>query len=138
VPRQQMPDSTEACQKAKLPFKTVPTLSDIIREGASFNQFREVRLEDLLGRDPVRIDLEAVRKEITARNVIVTGAAGSIGSELCRQILDYSPARLICLDQSETGLYFLRLGLINHKNRAQLEFRIADVSDSDQIRSLFL
>ena len=138
VTGKQMRHITEACQKAKLPFKTVPTLSDIIREGASFNQFREVRLEDLLGRDPVRIDLEAVRKEITARNVIVTGAAGSIGSELCRQILDYSPARLICLDQSETGLYFLRLGLINHKNRAQLEFRIADVCDSEQIRSLFL
>src|SRR5216683_3886727 len=106
----QMRRITEACQKAKLPFKTVPTLSDIIRGEASINQFREVRLEDLLGRETIQIDLEAVRNQIAARTVMVTGAAGSIGSELCRQILDYCPARLICLDQSETRLYFLRLG----------------------------
>ena len=134
----QMRRITDACQKAKLPFKTVPTLSDIIRGEASINQFREVRLEDLLGRDPVQIDLEAVRREIASRTVVVTGAAGSIGSELCRQILDYGPARLICLDQSETGLYFLRLGLIDHKNGAQLAFRVADVCDSERVRSLLL
>src|SRR6266446_6388125 len=134
----QMRRITDACQKAKLPFKTVPTLSDIICGEASINQFREVRLEDLLGRDPVQIDLEAVRREIASRTIIVTGAAGSIGSELCRQILDYNPARLICLDQSETGLYFLRLGLIDHKNGAQLAFRVADVCDSERVRSLLL
>src|SRR5216683_2060534 len=63
----QMRGITEACQKAKLPFKTVPTLSDIIRGEASINQFREVSLEDLLGRDPVQIDLESVRKGIAGR-----------------------------------------------------------------------
>src|SRR5713101_1054028 len=120
VSGKQMLRITEACQKAKLPFKTVPTLSDMIRGEANINQFREVRLEDLLGRETVQIDLEAVRNEIAARTVLVTGAAGSIGSELCRQILDYCPSRLVCLDQSETGLYFLRLGLIGHKNGAQV------------------
>lgn len=132
----QMHRITEVCQKAKVPFKTVPTLSDIIRGDASVSQFREVRLEDLLGREPVQIDLEAVRKEIATRAVVVTGAAGSIGSELCRQILEYSPARLVCVDQSETGLYFLRLGLIAHKNGAQLVFRVADVCDAERMRSL--
>ncbi len=131
VSGKQMRRITDACQKAKLPFKTVPTLSDIIRGEASINQFREVRLEDLLGRKTVQIDLDAVRNEIAARTVIVTGAAGSIGSELCRQILDYCPARLICLDQSETGLYFLRLGLVDHKNGAQLAFCVADVCDAE-------
>jgi len=132
----QMRRITEACQNARLPFRTVPTLSDIIRGEASLDHFREVRLEDLLGRATVQIDLEAVRKEIAARTIIVTGAAGSIGSELCRQILDYCPARLICLDQSETGLYFLRLGLIDHKNGAQLSFCVADVCDAERMRSL--
>jgi FlaA1/EpsC-like NDP-sugar epimerase len=132
----QMKRITEECQKTKLPFKTMPTLSDIIRGEASINQFREVRLEDLLGRETVQIDLEAVRKEIAGRTVIVTGAAGSIGSELCRQILDYCPARLICLDQSETGLYFLRLGLIDHKNGAQVAFCVGDVCDAERIRRL--
>jgi FlaA1/EpsC-like NDP-sugar epimerase len=134
----QMKRITEACQKAGLPFKTVPTLSAIIRGEASINQFREVSLEDLLGRETIQIDLEAVRNKITARTVIVTGAAGSIGSELCRQILDYCPARLICLDQSETGLYFLRLGLIDHKNGSQLSFCVADVCDVERVRSVLL
>ncbi len=132
----QMQRITDACQKAKLPFKTVPTLSDIIRGEASINQFREVSLEDLLGREPVQIDLESVRKEIAGRTVVVTGAAGSIGSELCRQIIDYSPAQLVCLDQSETGLFFLRLDLDRHQNGAQLAFRVADVTDGERIRYL--
>ena len=132
----QMRRITEACQKPKLPFKTVPTLSDVIRGKASVSQFREVRLEDLLGREPVQIDLEAVRKEIAARTVVVTGAAGSIGSELCRQILDYNPARLICLDQNETGLFFLRLNLEQHKNGAELAFRVVDVCDTGRVRAL--
>ena len=132
----QMRRITDVCQKVKLPFKTVPTLSDIIRGEASINQFREVRLEDLLGRETIRIDLDAVRNKIAARTVMVTGAAGSIGSELCRQILDYCPAQLICLDQSETGLYFLRLGLVEHKNGAQVAFCVGDVCDAERVRRL--
>jgi len=93
-------------------------------------------LEDLLGRDPVQIDLDAVRREITGRTVVVTGAAGSIGSELCRQILDYSPAQLVCLDQNETGLFFLRLSLMQHKNGAQLAFRFVEVCNTKRDRGL--
>jgi FlaA1/EpsC-like NDP-sugar epimerase len=132
----QMRTITDACQKTNLIFKTVPTLSDILRGEASINQFREVNLEDLLGRQPVQIDLESVRKEIASRTVVVTGAAGSIGSELCYQILEYGPARLVCLDQSETGLYFLRLGLLDRNNGAQIEFRVADVCDPERVRNL--
>src|SRR6266436_2663202 len=132
----QMRRITDACQKAKLPFKTVPTLSDIICGEASINQFREVRLEDLLGRETVQIDLDAVRNEIAARTVIVTGAAGSIGSELCRQILDYCPARLVCLDQSETGLFLLRLELNTHLDGTQLAFLVAVVTDGERVRRL--
>src|ERR1700730_5205458 len=138
VSGKQMQRITEACQTTKLPFKTVPALSDIIRGEASINQFREVSLEDLLGREPIQIDLESVRREIADRTVLVTGAAGSIGSELCRQILDYGPAQLVWLDQNETGLFFLQLGLKDHKNSAQLAFRIADVCDAERMRSLLL
>ena len=134
----QMQRITEVCQTTKLPFKTVPALSDIIRGEASINQFREVSLEDLLGREPIQIDLESVRREIADRTVLVTGAAGSIGSELCRQILDYGPAQLVWLDQNETGLFFIQLGLKDHKNSSQLAFRIADVCDAERMRSLLL
>jgi FlaA1/EpsC-like NDP-sugar epimerase len=132
----QMRRITDACQKAKLPFKTVPTLSDIIRGEANINQFREVSLEDLLGREPVQIDLESVHKGIAGRTIIVTGAAGSIGSELCRQILEYGPDRLVCLDQSETGLFYLRLELDRHKNGAQVTFCVADVTDCERVRRI--
>jgi FlaA1/EpsC-like NDP-sugar epimerase len=134
----QMRRITEVCQTTKLPFKTVPALSDIIRGEASINQFRDVSLEDLLGREPIQIDLESVRREIADRTVLVTGAAGSIGSELCRQILDYGPAQLVWLDQNETGLFFIQLGLKDHKNSSQLAFRIADVCDAERMRSLLL
>jgi FlaA1/EpsC-like NDP-sugar epimerase len=134
----QMRRFVEICNRAKISFRTVPALKDIIAGQVVVSQLREVSLEDLLGRDPVQIDLEAVRKQIAGRCVLVTGAAGSIGSELCRQILDYGPAQLICLDQSETGLYFLRLAHADHKNGSQLVFRVADVCDAERIRSLLL
>jgi len=132
----QMRRFVEICNRAKISFRTVPALKDIIAGQVAVSQLREVSLEDLLGREPVQIDLEAVRSEIAGRTVLVTGAAGSIGSELSRQLLDYSPARLICLDQNETGLFFLRLGLIEHKNGAQIIFPVADVCDAERVRSL--
>jgi FlaA1/EpsC-like NDP-sugar epimerase len=132
----QMRRFVESCNHAKIRFRTVPALRDIIGGQIVVSQLREVSLEDLLGRDPVQIDLEAVRREITGRAVVVTGAAGSIGSELCRQILDYSPAQLVCLDQNETGLFFLRLSLMQHKNGAQLAFRVVDICDTERVRAL--
>jgi FlaA1/EpsC-like NDP-sugar epimerase len=132
----QMRRFVEICNRANVSFRTVPALKDIIAGEVAVSQLREVSLEDLLGREPVQIDLDAVRREIVGRTVLVTGAAGSIGSELCRQILEYGPARLICFDQSETGLFFLRLGLIQHKNGAQVVFRVADVCDSERVAAV--
>jgi len=132
----QMRRFVEICHRANVKYRTVPALADIIAGQITVSQLREVSLEDLLGRDPVQIDLESVRREIAGRTVLVTGAAGSIGSELCRQILDYGPQKLLCLDQSETGLFFLRLSLIKYENRAVIAFCVADVSDSERIRSV--
>jgi FlaA1/EpsC-like NDP-sugar epimerase len=133
----QMRRFVDICNRAKIGFRTVPALKDIIAGQIVVSQLREVSLEDLLGRQPVQIDLEAVRSEIAGRTVVVTGAAGSIGSELCRQIIEYGPARLICLDQNETGLFFLRLGLMPHMNGVQLAFRVVDVCDIERVLALF-
>jgi FlaA1/EpsC-like NDP-sugar epimerase len=132
----QMRRFVEACNRARIAFRTVPALKDIIAGEVAVSQLREVSLDDLLGRERVEIDLEAVRSQLAGRCVLVTGAAGSIGSELCRQILDYAPAQLICLDQSETGLYFLRLCLLEHKHGVCSVFRVADVCDTDRVRRL--
>ncbi len=133
----QMQRITEACERTGLPFKTVPTLSDIIRGEAKVSQFREVSLDDLLGREPVQIDLEAVRNHLRGRRVVVTGAAGSIGSELCRQLLEYNPAKLICVDQNETGIFYLKQELQRRAFKPQVVCWVADVSDRERMRRCF-
>lgn len=129
----QMQRFLQICTGANIPVRTLPALKDIIAGEVAVSQLREVSLEDLLGREPVRIDLQAVRRQIAGCRVMVTGAAGSIGSELCRQILDYGPAHLTCLDQSETGLFFLRLELQRHPNGERVEFCVADVADRERL-----
>jgi len=133
----QMQRITEICQRTKLPFKTVPTLSNLIRGDATVSQFREVSLEDLLGREPVRIELEVVGAHLHNKSVVVTGAAGSIGSELCRQILDYTPCKLICIDQNETGIFYLQHELRRQSKETQLVCCVADVSDAERMRRCF-
>jgi FlaA1/EpsC-like NDP-sugar epimerase len=132
----QMRRFVEICNQANVKFRTVPALKDIIAGDVKVSQLREVSLEDLLGRDPVQIDLESVHREIAGRTVLVTGAAGSIGAELCRQILEYSPTCLICLDQGETGLFYLRIDLDKHQNGTQVTFRVADVTDGERIQAV--
>ena len=126
----------EHCQASGRKFKTIPGLSDLVKGRVTVNQLRDVDVEDLLGRDPVRLDLEAVRRHLADQVVIVTGAAGSIGSELCRQILDYAPAKLICLDQAETALFFLQLKLDRLKYRDRIEYCVADITDGPSMRTL--
>jgi FlaA1/EpsC-like NDP-sugar epimerase len=125
------------CHQAGIPFRTVPALREIIDGHVSIRQFREVRLEDLLGRDPVEMDLEPVRRELEGKVVLVTGAAGSIGSELCRQIRHYLPKRLVCVDQSETGLFYLQQELTEGKEEPSLLFCVADISDAERMQILF-
>jgi FlaA1/EpsC-like NDP-sugar epimerase len=133
----QMRRITTECQKTHLPFKTVPTLSDIIRGEATVSQFREVRLEDLLGRDPVQIDLQTVRHYLQGNVIAVTGASGSIGSELCRQILEFDPRKLVCIDQNETGIFYLEQELSKRAGQVELAFCVANVGDTDSMRYHF-
>jgi len=133
----QMQRFVQICEQCGTRFKTVPALPDILSGKGSIREFRDVHLEDLLGRDPVEIDLRSVRKQIERRVVLVTGAAGSIGSELCRQILEYRPSTLLCLDQSETGIFYLEQELSKMRAAAELAFCVADVSDSERIQRVF-
>jgi FlaA1/EpsC-like NDP-sugar epimerase len=134
---EQMQRFIKICQEANLPFRTVPALRDILNGKLTIGQIREVRIEDLLGREPVDMDLEFVRRELKGRVVLVTGAAGSIGSELCRQIRTYNPSRLICVDQSETGIFYLQQEFAEAENEQCLVFSVADVADQWRIRALF-
>jgi FlaA1/EpsC-like NDP-sugar epimerase len=125
------------CEQVGARFRTVPALRDIITGQGSIREFRDVNLEDLLGRDAVEIDLAPVREQIDGRVVLVTGAAGSIGSELCRQILAYGPAALLCLDQSETGIFYLEQELSKLRAGSSIIFCVADVGDRERLRKVF-
>lgn len=127
----------QICEKAGVKFRILPPLSDLIHGQITVSQFRDVRLEDLLGREPHQIDLEAVRKQITGRAVLVTGAAGSIGSELCRQAAAYSPSTLICVDHNETGMFYLERELAAQSGNTILKFIVADITDCERMRKVF-
>jgi FlaA1/EpsC-like NDP-sugar epimerase len=132
----QMQRFTEACAQTGLRFRTVPALRDIIDGHVTIREFRDVDLDDLLGRQPIESDVEFVRQQIERRIVLVTGAAGSIGSELCRQIANLRPAKLICLDQSETGIFYLQRDL-QEVHSVDRVFCVADVGDREGIRRIF-
>jgi FlaA1/EpsC-like NDP-sugar epimerase len=95
----------EHCHAAKIPARRVPALADLIETRVLVDQIREVRLEDLLGRAAIQLDDGEIRKRLDGRIVLVTGAGGSIGSELCRQIARFRPSALVGFDQGETPLY---------------------------------
>ena len=124
------------CERAGVRFRTVPALRDLINENVSISNFRQVDVEDLLGRDPVEIDLESVRSALHDRCIMVTGAAGSIGIELCRQILQHEPRTLICVDHNETGVFYLQRQLQDLHPATFLRCHVADVGDPKRMRRM--
>jgi FlaA1/EpsC-like NDP-sugar epimerase len=113
-------------------------MAELIAGRVTLQQVREVSLTDLLGRIPVDLDLESVRGHIRDRVVMVTGAAGSIGSELCRQIRTYKPRLLLCLDQNETGIFHLQHELAQGDGAERNVFCVADFCNAERVRKIFL
>ena len=125
------------CQKTAAQIKVLPDMIEVM-EGRYEDplMIRDVNIEDILGRAPVVIDVESCKRILEDRVVLVTGAAGSIGSELCRQILGFEPRLLLALDNNETGLYELNLEL-SQKEHPPLELVLADVSDWQKLKGVF-
>src|SRR3984957_5414392 len=132
----QMRRITEYCHQARVRFRTIPALRDLIENTVSVEQLRKVNLEDLLGRAIVHLDPSPVHDEVAGRVVLVTGAAGSIGSELCGQLLLHLPANLICVDQDESGLFFLEQRLAQQAGSTPAEYHVADVADQHRMISI--
>ncbi len=132
----QMQRFVAICERSGTRFRTAPALRELIAGEITVKQLREVNLEDLLGRQPVHIDLASVGPEIQNRTLLVTGAAGSIGSELCRQLLQFRPAKLICVDQSETGVFHLQRELANCEARVSVVHYVADVADYETMLNI--
>ncbi|MEO7433794.1 MAG: nucleoside-diphosphate sugar epimerase/dehydratase [Dokdonella sp.] len=101
----QMRRAVDLCESCDLPFRTVPRLEDVVAGRSSFNELKEVAIEDLLGREQVQLDWTAIRTRLAGKRVLVTGGGGSIGSELCRQIARLGAESLTVLELSEFNLY---------------------------------
>ena len=127
----------EVCQRTGARFRTVPTRGELQRGAARVSQIRLVDLEDLLGREVVSLDNQALRQSLSGKRVLVTGAAGSIGRELARQIVSYDPDLLIVLDRNENNLFYLEAELREAHPVLNLLAVVGDVLDRKRLDQLF-
>ncbi|MCA9569223.1 MAG: polysaccharide biosynthesis protein, partial [Myxococcales bacterium] len=118
-------------------IRTIPGLDHLVEGQVTINQLREVAIEDLLGRDPVQLDMQRLSGMIRNEVVLVTGAGGSIGSELCRQVLRFQPRTLVLLEQAENALYQIHRELAGLGSNAELVPRIADITDHERLDRIF-
>jgi FlaA1/EpsC-like NDP-sugar epimerase len=135
--REQMQHLVEHSMAAGVEFKIVPALRELLDGTARVSQLRNVEIEDLLGREPVELDMSRLEAEVRGRVAMVTGGAGSIGSELARQLACYRPARLLLLDQAESPLYFVHLELQRTHPDLEVIPLVADVTDESRIAEIF-
>jgi FlaA1/EpsC-like NDP-sugar epimerase len=127
----------DSCKHANVTFKTLPGISELIDGSLTVSQIKNVEIEDLLGRDPVLLDRQLIGSYLTGKRVLVSGAGGSIGSEICRQVALFSPEKLILLEQAETPLYEIEKELIARFPDVRILPLVADVRDRDKIMLAF-
>ena len=125
------------CEESGVPFRTVPQLGNLMAGQVSISQLRPVSIEDLLGRDPITLDWDGIRAGLAGREILVTGAGGSIGSELVRQIADTNPKRLIMVDNGEYNLYAIEMELRESHPRLPFSRHLLDVTDAAALQALF-
>jgi FlaA1/EpsC-like NDP-sugar epimerase len=131
--REEMRRIAERCAGVKVEFKIVPSLLELMDGKARLSQLRSVSVEDLLGRPSVRLDLSRVDRDLHGKVILITGAAGSIGSELARQVAAFGPARLILLEQAESPLFFIEQEISQTHPELEVVPIIADVTDSRRV-----
>ena len=125
------------CAETGIRFKSVPSLSEMLTAPVAFGSLRDVQIEDLLGRAPIQLELDVIQREVAGQVVMVTGGAGSIGSELARQIARNGPSKLIIFDQAESPLYFVHLELIAANPGVEIVPVIGDITDEKRLGDTF-
>lgn len=123
------------CAKTTAKTQILPMLEDLVTGKVSVSQFRDVQVEDLLGREPIELDIDSISEYITNNVVLVTGAGGSIGSEICRQICKFNPGKLILLGHGENSIYSIEMELKESFRNTSIDFvtEIADLQDAKKI-----
>jgi FlaA1/EpsC-like NDP-sugar epimerase len=127
-----------ACRERSIPVRMLPTTFELLSGGVNLmRQVREVQVEDVLGREPVRVEIDRVGAYLSGRVVLVTGAGGSIGAELCRQIARVGPKLLVLVENSENALFEIRRELDEERHFARAASVLADCKDATRVREVF-
>lgn len=135
--RSDISDIINICKLTGAKVKIIPAINDFITGRLAVQTLRNVEVEDLLGREPVNIDMKGIMDYVTDKVVLVTGAGGSIGSELSRQIASYQPSKLLLLGHGENSIYLIEMELRNKFPHVHLETVIADIQDRDRMDEVF-
>ncbi|MFI5164254.1 MAG: polysaccharide biosynthesis protein [Bacteroidia bacterium] len=137
IPAKRKEEIVEACLKYNTKILNVPPVSSWINGELSFKQIKKVRIEDLLERNPIKLDMSTIKSQTAGKIILVTGAAGSIGSEIVRQLSTFNPKKIILVDIAESPLYEMENELKNIFHLRSFEIVIADVRDKERMESIF-
>ncbi len=129
----QMREILRACRETGIPVRTLPSIAELVGGTVSPRDLRTPRIEDLLQREEIRVDKEATRRVVGGKVVLVTGAGGSIGSELCRQIADAGPRKLLLLDKSENSLFYVNLEATERLGAGRVKPLLVDLTNRDRV-----
>ena len=132
----QMREILAACREISVPVRTLPSLSELVDGKVSRRDLRRPRIEDLLQREGIRVDVQQTRKIVGGKVVLVTGAGGSIGSELCRQIAEAGPKMLLLLDKSENSLFYVHRAACEQLGAGRVKPLLADLVYKDRLREI--
>ena len=133
----QMKRIVEICKQTKVKYKTIPGVGELIDGRVTIKSIRDVSYEDLLGREPVHLEKEKIGQYLEGKRVLITGAGGSIGSELCRQIARYNPASLILLDRTEKNLYDIEMDMWRDFSYIKYHPVLGDIRYKVEIEGIF-
>ncbi len=125
----QMRRIVELCEQTNVPFRTLPRIQDLVSGHSTLTKLREVAIDDLLGRDPVQLDWEGINQGVAGKTILISGGGGSIGSEICRQVANLGPARLVLFEKCEFNLYSIGCELKNSYPNLVFHSVLGDVSD---------
>ncbi|MEH7383520.1 nucleoside-diphosphate sugar epimerase/dehydratase [Bacillus sp. JJ1533] len=132
--KKELNDIFQECSKTKAKTQIMPLIEDVMLGNVTVNSFRDVQVEDLLGREPVKLDTESISKYLTGKTILVTGAGGSIGSEICRQVSSFNPKKLVLVGHGENSIYQIDMELRNkYKTQFEIIPVIGDVQDRDRM-----
>ena len=133
----QIREIVEECSKSKCKLRILPGMYELIDGKVSINKIRDVQIKDLLGREPIKVDLQEMSSYISNKVILVTGGGGSIGSELCRQIADIEPKQLLILDIYENNAYDIQNELLRKYPELKLQVIIASIRDRKRMEEIF-